>query len=317
MKRALVLSAVALAALTFACLAGSDGLAVPSRDIFLLLRLPRVVLGLCAGAALAAGGVTCQALLRNPLADPYVLGLSGGAALGAVLTSTFAWGGPPPMWVAIAAACAGAWLASLLVFAAPGRAVPVGALLLSGVVFNAFAAAVITLVKTLVSANKAQEVLFWLMGQLEMYDYYYIGALAAAVTIGIAIVLWHGRALDVLVQGDDTAQALGVNLASVRRQLYFALTLLIGSVVAVTGLIGFVGLVIPHLVRASTGARHRSLILLSALWGAVLVIVADACCRLAFVFFATELPVGVLTAFIGAPFFVVVLRRSRAGELFS
>lgn len=317
MKRALIVCAAAVGAIAFACVAGSDGVHLPSHDIFMLLRLPRIVLGLCAGAALSAGGVTCQALLRNPLADPYVLGLSGGAALGAVLASTLAWGGPPPMWVAIGSACAGAWLASLLVFAAPGRTVPVGALLLSGVVFNAFAAAVITLVKTLVSANKAQEVLFWLMGQLEMYDYYYIGGLCAAVAVGIGIVLWHGRALDVLVQGDDTAHTLGVDLASVRRQLYFALTLLIGSVVAVTGLIGFVGLVIPHLVRAGTGARHRPLIVLSALWGAILVVVADALCRLAFVFFATELPVGVLTAFIGAPFFVVVLRRSRAGELFS
>jgi len=317
MKRAIAVSLVAIAALAFACIAGSDGLHVPSRDLFLLLRLPRVLLGVCAGAALASGGVACQALLRNPLADPYVLGLSGGAALGAVLASTIGGGAPPPMWVLIGAACVGAWIASLLVFAAPGRAVPVGALLLSGVVFNAFAAAVITLVKTLVSANKAQEVLFWLMGQLEMYDYYYIGGLCAAVTVGIGIILWHGRALDVLVQGDDTAHTLGVDLARVRRELYFALTLLIGSVVAVTGLIGFVGLVIPHLVRAQTGARHRPLLMLSAVWGATLVIVADAFCRLAFVVFATELPVGVLTAFIGAPFFVVVLRRSRAGELFS
>jgi iron complex transport system permease protein len=314
MKRAGLAAGAAFFAVAFACFAGSDGLHWPSRDIFFLLRLPRVMLGLCAGAALSAGGVTCQALLRNPLADPYVLGLSGGAALGAVLVSAL---GAPPLWAVLAAACAGAWIASLLVFAAPGRAVPVGALLLSGVVFNAFAAAVIMVIKTLISANKAQEILFWLMGQLEMYDYYYIGALTIVVLIGLAMLLWHGRALDVLVQGDDTARALGVDLTRVRWQLYFALTLLIGSVVAATGLIGFVGLVIPHLVRARTGARHRPLLVLSAIWGAVLVVVADGCCRLAFVWFATELPVGVLTAFIGAPFFVGVLRRSRSGELFS
>ncbi len=309
----IIIAVLALAlVITLALFAGADGFGVPAPDIFWLLRVPRVWLGLIAGAALAAGGVTCQALLRNPLADPYVLGLSGGAALGAVLAQVLLASLGLPLWIVLAAAWGGAWLASLLVFAAPGtRDVSVGALLLSGVVFNAFAAAVITLVKTLVSATKAQEVLFWLMGQLSMYDKTYIAWLALAVLFGLALLFWHARALDLLVQGDDVAQSLGVDLVKVRRQLYFALTLLVGSVVAATGLIGFVGLVVPHLLRGRT-VRHRQLLILSALWGGVLVVGADAICRAAFAWVATELPVGVLTAFIGAPFFMVTLRRKKS-----
>lgn len=309
MARASFTTFVLAAALAFGAVSGTDGVSVLPADLFWSLRAPRLLLGLLSGAALASAGVASQALLQNPLADPYVLGVSGGAALGAVVLSVFIVDAPP--WLLMAGAMAGAAVAAAFVFSQRARSsTAVTSLLLTGVVFNAFAAAVITLVKTLVSAQKAQEILYWLMGQLSVYDYSYITLLAVIVAAGLAAFLWQARPLDVLVQGDDVAQTLGVDPARVRTRVYVALSFLVGGVVAVTGLIGFVGLVIPHIVRARVGARHFSLFLLSAAWAGALVLVADAACRLLFLAFATELPVGVLTAFIGAPYFMWALRRT-------
>ncbi len=303
MKRAL---AALLVALVFAAFCGTDGLSMPEPELFWSLRAPRLILALLVGVGLASAGVASQALLQNPLADPFVLGVSGGAALGAVLLSVFT--REAPAWALVASAMVGAFSAAALVFARRSRT-PVVSLLLTGVVFNSFAAALITLVKTLVSAQKAQEILFWLMGQMSVYDYSYIALLAAIVLVGCSALLTQARALDVLVQGDDVAQTLGVDPAGVRTRVYVALSLLVGGVVAVTGLIGFVGLVVPHIVRARIGSRHLPLFLVSSAWAAVLVLMADAACRLLFVPFSTELPVGVLTAFLGAPYFMWALRK--------
>ena len=309
MTRAIVTVTVLCSAIAFAAASGTDGFSLPPDDLFWSLRAPRLILGLLVGVARASAGVASQALLQNPLADPYVLGVSGGAALGAVILGVLV--NDPPPFAPIAAAMVGAATAAALVFSRRSRAqISVTSLLLTGVVFNAFAAAVITLVKTLVSAQKAQEILFWLMGQLTVYEYSYIGLLAAIVLVGLGALLASARGLDVLVQGDDVAQTLGVDPARVRTRVYVALSLVVGGVVAVTGLIGFVGLVIPHVVRARAGSRHLPLFILASAWAAALVLVADALCRLLFQSFATELPVGVLTAFIGAPYFMWALRRS-------
>ncbi len=296
------------AATVFSALAGTQGLGVVDREIFWMLRAPRLLLALIAGAGLAASGVACQALMLNPLADPYVLGVSGGAALGAVLASVL---GDVPPWALVLAAIAGAFMAASLVFwAGAKRKVSVTTLLLSGVVFNAFATAVITLVKTIVSAQKAQEILFWLMGQLSVYDFRYITAAGLATGASLVVLFVEARRLDVLVQGDDVAQTLGVDPRRVRARVYAALTVIVGAVVSLTGLIGFIGLIVPHLIRVRLGPAHGPLLAASALFGAALLVFADALCRLGFQWIATELPVGVLTAFIGAPYFIWILRRS-------
>ena len=312
MKRAAFFAVLTLgcgAATVFAAFAGTQGLASVDPEIFWLLRAPRLLLAVIAGAGLAASGVACQALMLNPLADPYVLGVSGGAALAAVLASVLVSALPP--WAMTLAAIVGAFIAATLVFwGGRGKRVSVTTLLLSGVVFNAFATAVITLVKTVVSAQKAQEILFWLMGQLTVYDFRYIAGAGGATAVAMVVLFLEARHLDVLVQGDDVAQTLGIDPARVRRRVYTALTVIVGAVVSLTGLIGFIGLIVPHMMRARIGPSHTGLLAASALFGATLLVVADALCRLGFLWVSTELPVGVLTAFIGAPYFIWVLRRA-------
>lgn len=309
MKRAAFFAVLTLgcgAATVFAAFAGTQGLAPVDPEIFWLLRAPRLLLALIAGAGLAASGVACQALMLNPLADPYVLGVSGGAALAAVLASVLVSALPP--WAMTLAAIVGAFIAATLVFwGGRGKRVSVTTLLLSGVVFNAFATAVITLVKTVVSAQKAQEILFWLMGQLTVYDFRYIAGAGGATAVAMVVLFLEARHLDVLVQGDDVAQTLGIDPARVRRRVYTALTVIVGAVVSLTGLIGFIGLIVPHLVRLAVGNDQRLLLPASVLAGGSLLVIADTLARS--IVAPQQLPVGVLTALIGVPVFLFLLTR--------
>jgi iron complex transport system permease protein len=275
------------------------------------LRLPRAVLGGIVGAALAATGSTLQGLLRNPLADPFVLGVSGGAAVGA--TVAFALGTPPGGVTAFA--LLGALLATGLVFAlasdrAPGAS---DSALLTGVIFNAFAGAVIMTIRTLIAPDRLGEILYWLAGSL---GYERPSTLVGVAALeGLALLgLWllSGR-LNLLSLGDEDAASLGVPVLQTRRALLALCSAAVGGAVALTGLIGFVGLIVPHLLRLVLGPDQRLLVPASALLGAAYLMMADTGARCLFGTFHAEPPVGVVTALLGGPFFLFLhWRRERA-----
>lgn len=276
------------------------------------LRLPRAVLAAMVGGSLAASGATFQALLRNPLAEPYILGLSGGAAVGAVfaiaLLGVAASGG-----IVAACALAGAVLAILLVFriaAVVGRALDTRILLLAGVVVGAFFNACILLALTFADADAFRSAIFWMMGSFSGATWKSIGLLGAAMVPGLALLLALARPLNLLSVGEETAAYLGTRVERTKLLAYGIASLLTASAVAVSGVIGFVGLVVPHVVRMLWGADHRFLLPASVLAGAAFVVLADTLARTAAA--PTELPVGVVTAFVGVPFFVYLLRRRAA-----
>ena len=290
---------------------GVDLLAFLHPDaVVLSIRLPRVLLAALVGAALAASGVTLQAILQNPLADPYVVGVSGGAALGGVLA--LALGATDPFIVPLCA-FAGAVACVLLLFAlarSTGHGDPL-TLLLAGTILNAIAGAGVTVLKVLVSANKAQEILFWLMGALTPEAPATLWAMGLYVVLGLVILLLGAGSLNLLALGEEQARALGLDATRARLLLFLTAALLVGAVVSVVGMIAFVGLVVPHLLRGWLGADHRRLLPASIFGGAIFLIVADAGARLSFLAWGTEVPVGAITACIGGPFFLFQLLHRR------
>ncbi|HEX9291526.1 MAG TPA: iron ABC transporter permease [Anaeromyxobacteraceae bacterium] len=301
-----------------AALAGVE----PDRAIVMGLRLPRALLGAVVGCALAAAGTALQALLRNPLAEPFVLGVSGGAALGGsmvlvasgVVARLF---GPAGAALASASpvalgAVAGAAGATLLVFSlgrVQGRLVPEAALLV-GVVFNAFAAAVITVAKLLVSPQQAARLLYWLMGALGYETGGTVAVAAALVAASVATLALLSARLNLLALGEDEAASLGVNVGRARGAVFLAASAATGAAVALSGMVGFVGLIVPHAARRALGPDHRLLVPASALFGAAFLVLADTLARVAFLPLGTEPPVGALTAFLGGPLFLWLLRRA-------
>ena len=286
-----------------------ESLPMQSR-ILLDLRLPRVLLGLLVGAALATAGTTFQALLRNPLADPYLLGVSGGAALGAVFVLTTGAGAGQPLVVPLAA-CGGALAAVAAVWglASGAGALPPTALILSGVVVSAFCSALVMFLTAIAPAGRVQGAMFWMMGSLASPPAGILPAVAAVVALGVALAVVAGPQLNALSLGEETAAHLGVDARRVRLRLFFAASIITGAAVAAAGLVGFVGLVVPHALRALIGADHRLLVPSAALAGAIVLVLADTVARS--VLPPAEIPVGVVTALIGAPFFLVLLRRRR------
>lgn len=292
------------------------------RFVVLDVRLPAVLLAGAVGAALGSAGAAMQGLLRNPLADPYLLGVSGGAALAAALTLGLA---PAAVvsWLLPLAAFGGA-LGATGLLAGVARALPGGlrgatattTLILSGVVFNALAGAILLLLHALLMPAKSQELLLWLMGaivptRLEGGAPWAALALGAA---GFAGLLRLAPELNVLSLGDDDAASLGVHPEGTRRAVLVATATVVGAAVAYTGLIGFVGLLVPHMVRFGQGADHRVVIPLSAVAGATFLIAADAIARRLFAVADTVIPVGVVTAFLGVPLFFALLHRHLRGQ---
>lgn len=330
-RAALALGAGALAllaSLALSCALGAQPLSLsaalsgaqPDRAILLGLRLPRALLGAVVGVALAASGTALQALLRNPLAEPFVLGVSGGAALGGAL-SLLAAGLLGGLWAPLAAlghaspvaagAVAGAAGATVLVFAVGrvgGRLVPEAALLV-GIVFNAFAAAVITVLKVLVAPEQAARLLYWLMGSLGYEPAGAILATAAVVLAAVGVLVALSGRLNLLSLGDEEAASLGVEVGRVRAAVLLAASTATGAAVALSGMVGFVGLIVPHLVRRVLGPDHRILVPASALFGGAFLVLADAAARVAFLSLGSEPPVGALTALAGGPLFLWLLRR--------
>jgi iron complex transport system permease protein len=268
-----------------------------------------VLLGLSVGASLAVAGVLFQALLRNPLADPFVLGVSGGAALGgiAVLSLGSALGlgyaAVPP------AAFAGAVLATLLLYAVAGTGGRVSStqLLLTGVVFNAFASAAIVFLASLAGLTQGTSIFLWLIGSLSAARGDVAGWVALFLALGLACALPLARGLNLLVLGDESAAQLGVDVSRHKRWLLFATSLMVGAAVSAAGLIGFVGLIIPHLLRLVLGPDHRLLVPAAALGGAAFLVLCDTAART--LPGGRELPVGAITALAGGPLFLWLLRR--------
>lgn len=282
----------------------------PHRDILLGIRLPRLLLGAMLGGGLAVAGATFQALLRNPLAEPYILGISGGAAVGAVIVLALGLTTLGSLTLPLAA-FAGALLAIVLVFrvaTAAGRALDVRVLLLAGVVVGAFFAAVISFILAVSDARTVRSAVLWMMGSL--YGASWGDVWVAAIYTAPAVLLLAGmaRALNTLAVGEETALYLGTDVERVKRLAFGAASLVTAAGVAVAGVIGFVGLVVPHALRLVVGSDNRTLLPLSFVVGAAFLTAADVTAQA--LLSPTEIPIGVVTALVGVPIFLLLLRRS-------
>ena len=271
------------------------------------LRATRTVLAFLVGGGLAVTGAALQALVRNPLADPYLLGLSGGAGLGAVaaiaLGLSGAWGVP-------LAALVGALLAVGMVYRIAivgGTVLDPRVLLLGGVVVGAFAASLMGAIMAVAPAPEIRNALLWLLGSFSGASWKTVAIFAAYSAVPLGLIWLQARPLDLLTLGEEPALVLGAEVERLKRTLYFAASLLTAVAVAVSGIIGFVGLVVPHAVRMVWGHSHASLLPAAFLLGGSLLVVADAMART--IFAPVELPVGVVTALVGVPVFVILVRR--------
>jgi len=271
------------------------------------LRLPRVLLGFLIGGTLAVSGASLQALLRNPLADPYLLGLSGGAGLGAVLAIA---GHLPMAWGVPGAAFVGALGSVALVYylgrTSNGRLDP-RVLLLAGVVTSGFATAIMSALMVLSDAVELRNAFLWLLGGLGRASWQSLGLFLLWIPIPLVLLLTAARSLDLLALGEETATYLGAEVERVKRRVVVSTALLTAAAVAAAGMIGFVGLVVPHAVRRVMGPLHGRLLPLSFAVGGILLVGADAIARV--IVRPIELPVGVVTALIGVPVFAILLRR--------
>lgn len=290
-----------------------DGTDLRAHAIVFVSRLPRIILAAIVGLALASSGGAYQALLRNPLADPFILGIAGGAALASVIAMGF---GVPFTFVSIAA-FGGALAAMLIIFslARTKGKLPVHTLLLTGVVFNAFCFALILFINSVVRMEQAYQILFLLIGNLEVTDTTTVMIAAAFVGLGFALLCSVAGRMNVMSLGDEQAHTLGIDAEHTRRIIFIATSLMVGAAVSVAGLVGFVGLFIPHAVRLVFGSDHRLLIPASGFIGAAFLVAADTAARTVLMHTSTptQLPVGVITALIGAPAFMLLLRKQLRG----
>jgi iron complex transport system permease protein len=279
-------------------------------QIFFVARLPRALAGAFVGGALAAAGVVLQGLLRNPLATPYTLGVSAGASLGAMVAVTF--GAMLPFGGVATASLAGALLAVVIVYAlasARHAGLSTMVLLLAGVTLNAFFSALILFVQYSSDFAQAYRAIRWLMGDLDVGGYLPILAALPFVIVAFAAFAWLARPLNLLSLGADAAEARGIDVVRAQRVAFLASSLATGAAVSVGGPIGFVGIIVPHLVRLFVGADHRLVLPASTFFGAAFLVACDVAART--VLAPLELPVGVITAIIGGPFFLWLLMRKR------
>jgi iron complex transport system permease protein len=277
----------------------------PARLIIFKIRLPRVILAGLVGFSLSLGGVVFQALLRNPLADPFILGVSSGSAFGAVLGIVFGFGfslGVPMM--SFAGALFTIYL--LVILGARRMGMESSTILLTGVIINAFFTAIIMFFISTATNSRLHSMLFWLYGDLSQSRYGPLVVIAPVLVIAFIILYSFSRHLNLMTAGEETALQLGVDVERAKMICFLVVSLVVGLVVAFSGLIGFIGLIVPHLGRMAFGSDHRLLIPVSALGGAIFLIVADTLART--IISPSELPVGVITAFIGAPFFIYLLK---------
>jgi len=280
------------------------------RQIFFIARLPRALAAALVGGTLAAAGVVIQGLLRNPLATPYTLGVSAGAALGAMVAITF--GAAVPVVGVASASLAGAFLAVAIVYAlasARHAGLSTTVLLLAGVTLNAFFSALILFVQYLGNFAQVFRAMRWLMGDLDVGSYRPIAAALPFVVVAFVAFVFLARPLNLLSLGADAAETRGVNVHRAQRLAFFSASLATGAAVSVGGPIGFVGIIVPHLVRLLIGADHRLVLPASTFFGAAFLVACDMIART--IIAPMELPVGVITALIGGPFFLWLLVRNR------
>jgi iron complex transport system permease protein len=279
--------------------------------IILALRLPRTALVLLTGAALGGSGAAYQGLFRNPLADPYLIGVASGAGLGAVLAMNIQW--PYSFWGMMAvpmAAFIGALATVFLVYALAriGKTVPTTNLILAGVAFSSFATAVTSFLM-LRSTGELRRVISWLLGGSTQAGWGPVLTVLPYLTIGLGTLLLSGHALNLLQFGDDQAQQLGLPITRTRTLILLAASLATAAAVSFSGIIGFIGLIVPHVMRLWFGADYRRLLPLSLIGGATALLLSDVLARV--IIAPQELPVGIVTALFGAPFFLWVLRRAK------
>jgi len=279
------------------------------------IRLPRVVLGALVGMSLATAGATLQGLFRNPMADPYVIGISSGASLGACLAillslsfPLFGIGTVPVM------AFLGALATVIVVYnlARVGGKVPIMTLLLSGMAVGSFLSAIVSML-LFFGGDKLHQMFFWLLGGLSARNWSYVKAILPHIVLGLGILFAFAREMNLLLLGDEEAAHLGVEVERTKTILLLAASLLTGAAVSVSGLIGFVGLVVPHVMRMVVGPDHRVLLPVAALTGGIFLVTADCIGRV--VLPPNEIPVGIITAICGGPFFIYLLRRKRSSTI--
>jgi iron complex transport system permease protein len=320
--RVALLAAAVVASITMGLSAGA--VPIPLRDVWAGLwhadsatasiirdlRAPRVILAFLVGGSLGICGAALQAMIRNPLAEPYLLGLSSGAGLGAVIAIASRAGGA---WAVPLAAFVGALAAVALVYRlslASGRRLDPHVLLLSGVVVGAFAGALMSAIMVLSDAPGVRNAFLWLLGGFGAASWQALAVFSAYAAIPVVILFYHARSLDLIALGDDAAHHLGAEVDRVRRVVYLSTALLTAASVATCGIVGFVGLVVPHAVRTSFRPLHRSLLPLVFVAGGCFLVLADVVSRTAVR--PLELPVGVVTALVGVPLFALLLRRTLA-----
>ena len=281
------------------------------RTILFSIRLPRTILIALVGAALAGSGATYQGLFRNPLADPYLIGVASGAGLGAILAMSFRW---PYTILGLLTVPLAAFIASLLTvylvytFAHIGRTVPTTNLILAGVAVSSFATSITTFLM-LRSSGEVRRAISWLLGGVSLVGWDVTLALVPYLVIGMTMLVLTGYSLNLLQFGDDQATQLGLNVRRAKFMIIVAASLVTAAAVSFAGIIGFVGLIVPHVVRIWWGVDYRRLIPLSIIGGASVLLFADILSRI--VIAPQELPVGIVTALAGAPFFLWILRRAK------
>ncbi len=286
---------------------GYAGLTPSEKTIIFSIRLPRVIFAGLVGASLSAAGVIFQALLRNPLADPFILGVSGGSAVGAIIGIIIGLGSVP--FGISGLAFLGAVITVVLVFliGKTNKELHSNTLLLAGVIVNAFFSAIIMFLISISTNTDLHNITFWLMGDLSLATWVKILFVSILLLFGFAIIYSYARPLNLIVTGEETAMQLGVSVERTKIILFLAGSLVTALAVSFSGIIGFVGLIIPHIMRMLLGPDHRLLLPASFLFGASFLVVADTIART--VIPHSELPVGVITAICGAPYFIYLLRR--------
>ena len=305
------LAVLLLAAMAGSCLLGAVDVEWNEewlRRIFLPLRLPRVLLSAVVGAVLSVCGAAYQSIFRNPLTDPYVLGVSSGASLGAAVAILL--GLEATLWgvggMALAAALLTVWL--IYRIASIGNRMHTTTLLLTGVCLTLLISALISFLMVL-NQEKMDSIIFWTMGSFGSASWTDVALTAPVAVVGIGVVLWYGRDLNLLLAGSEAAQSMGVDVERVKRVLLVATTLMVAFAVSSCGVIGFVGLIVPHAVRLVAGPDNRKVVPYSMLCGALFVLVCDTLAR--YMLRPSELPVGSITSIIGAPLFIYLLYKNK------
>lgn len=277
------------------------------------LRLPRLLLGILVGGGLAITGTVLQALFRNPMADPGLLGVSSGAALGAVSCIVLGVSLMPGLfiafghWLILFTAFTGSLLSLSIVYrlARVGGRTDIPTMLLAGVAMNAITGALIGLLSYIASDAELRDLIFWSLGSLEVTDWSKLGVAAVIILPGCALILRYASALNANLLGEHEARHLGFDIERLKTRLVVLVSVVVGVIVAMSGIIGFVGLVVPHLLRLVIGPDHRLLLPASALFGATLLVVADIIART--LVSPAEIPIGIITAVLGGPFFLWLL----------